>query len=138
MLRAAVVLVVLFAGCAGEGADVPSAPLPPADVTPPEFGDEASLRVTAVGRRHLSLAWPEAADDDRVAHYRVVVDGRPETSVRGTNTVITGLEPGTHYALVVQAVDRAGNRSLQMLSAEATTVDGCGVRIPVRPRAVTP
>jgi exo-poly-alpha-galacturonosidase len=101
------------------GASVAATTLPPYDFSVPRFPARARLRPSAVDATTVTLTWPAATDDQRVAGYRVYVDGRPVdgstpfTPINGASTTtdttftVTGLAPNTEYRFTVQAGDTA-------------------------------
>lgn len=85
----------------------------------PSWPAHSRLRLSAVTGTSATLTWPAAGDDQRVAGYRVLVDGRivgggPFTPIdtaattTGTTYTLTGLQPGHRYTVVVEAGDATG------------------------------
>ncbi len=85
----------------------------------PSWPVHSRLRVFGVTGTSATLTWPAALDDQRVAGYRVLVNGRvvgdgPFTPIdtaattAGTTYTLTGLQPGHRYVVVVEAGDAAG------------------------------
>jgi centrosomal CEP192-like protein len=104
-------LTIYEAGTAdppGPSAGFCSAPLEPADVTPP-----AAPTLTAVqsGANNVQLNWTASTDDHYVYGYRLYRDGQPLRNFHRTTLsyLDTGVAPGTHtYAL--RAYDSATAR----------------------------
>jgi hypothetical protein len=109
----------------------------PKDTQPPAWTEAAQLVARDVGRGHLNLQWPAAADDGRVATYRVFVDGRRVAEVQGTSYLVSLLQPDTDYLLVVQAVDAAGNAADEGLVGSLRTKP-LRLRRPALPQRGTP
>lgn len=90
----------------------------------------------ATGPRTVDVAWTAATDNVGVTQY-LVADGKGgETRVSGdaTSATLVGLEPETSYAVMVFALDAAGNSSSgSQIIAVDTSED-----IPVEPGAGTP
>src|SRR5439155_3202 len=82
----------------------------PGDTTP---ATPTAVGATATTQTSVSLAWNPSTDNVGVAGYGVYSTGSLVASRRGTTYVVSGLACGTSYALAVDALDAAGNRSAQ-------------------------
>jgi len=78
----------------------------------------------------IDLAWAAATDDVAVDHYDVFVDGRPPATTATPAVTVTGLNAATTYAVAVEAVDAAGNRSGRTAQLLVTTADGAPPPLP--------
>jgi chitodextrinase len=81
------------------------------------------LSVTSRTATSVSLSWSPSADNVGVAGYRVSVSGSPKMTVTEPAATISDLACSTTYAIVVDAFDAAGNRSVAA-SVDAAT-DAC-------------
>jgi chitodextrinase len=72
------------------------------------------LRGAANGSRAADLSWTASTDDQRVVSYDIYQGDAKMHTVGGeeTQTVLTGLRPGTDYVFTVRARDAADNLSL--------------------------
>ena len=95
-----------------------------ADDSAPVFGPAARVLASDVGPEALSLGWSPALDDVAVQHYLVSRDGAEDLVVDATSTRVEGLTPWTEYTFRVQAVDAAGNPSLDGPAVTVRTLDG--------------
>ncbi|HKT01823.1 MAG TPA: fibronectin type III domain-containing protein [Rugosimonospora sp.] len=97
---------------------------PPYDTGAPTWpARHPPLTVRSVTQDSVTVGWPAARDDQRVIGYRVLVDGNPvggdapftpintTVTVAGTSFTVTGLAPGTRYAVAVEAGDAMGRWS---------------------------
>jgi exo-poly-alpha-galacturonosidase len=94
------------------------------DTEPPATpSDGLAVVPNSIGTTWLKLQWQPATDTYGVDHYVVSVDGAPVATVGGVATAytVTGLQPGTTYALTVAAVDASGNATTYGQAASATT-----------------
>ncbi len=80
------------------------------DGGPPTWS-ERHLQWTADTTR-LTLTWPSAQDDVGVTAYRVLVDGAVNLQTNGLSALIEGLESGHSYDVRIDAMDAAGQWSL--------------------------
>lgn len=62
-------------------------------------------------RTSVAVSWAPATDDDRVTGYRIYVDDVAAGETQATEYTLQGLSCGRGYAVSVEAVDVAGNRS---------------------------
>lgn len=87
------------AGAPVEDAEAPTAP--------------TGFSAQATGPRTVDVAWTASTDNVGIAHYLVVDGNGGETKVSGsaTSATLTGLQPDTDYAMMVHAIDAAGNSS---------------------------
>jgi chitodextrinase len=88
---------------------VGATPAPAPDTQAPTTPD--GLAVTGSTSAQLNVSWKPATDNVAVASYGVYRDGTSVGSTASTDFSFTGLACGTTYALAVDAVDAAGNRS---------------------------
>jgi chitodextrinase len=93
------------------------------DQSPPQWGEDAALAVTARTDTTIELSWPAAMDDVGVVAYGVSMDGRLVRSVDGetTSIIVENLSPGVEYAFGLVASDAAGNRTEPGLALTAST-----------------
>ncbi|WP_443041122.1 fibronectin type III domain-containing protein [Streptomyces sp. B21-102] len=80
----------------------------------------------AAGSRAVQLSWSPSTDDRKVVSYEVYRGDAKIHSVGAaqTATVVTGLRPGTSYALTVRARDAADNLSPAGPAVRITTAKG--------------
>lgn len=96
----------------------------PPDTFPPVWYNK-TLTVSNVGQTGLTLTWKPASEGYGSVKYRIYSDGQMirELPSLGRSTYeedITGLTPGTTYAIAVQAIDNAGNESTDGPAATVT------------------
>lgn len=72
----------------------------------------------------VSLSWTAATDNIGIAGYDIYVNGTFYSTVSGTSTTVSGLNPSTTYTFYIIAKDAAGNPSPQSNIATATTLAG--------------
>ena len=84
----------------------------------------ANLAASNMGQTFFTLSWSAATDNVGVAGYDVYKNGvKDNTSlVTSTSYAVTGLTPGTTYALTVIARDAAGNASAASTVLNVTTL----------------
>jgi chitodextrinase len=111
-VRIAVVAVLLLLGSAAPAAAQ-------RDRTPPTTPQ--NLRVTATTPTTVSLAWNASTDNAGSVTYTVREDSTRTFTTSATTLTRTGLVAGRTYRYVVQAVDRAGNRSGNSNTVTVTT-----------------
>lgn len=115
--------VVWAVDSSGRGSETPlQAVVDAADRTPPEWPNQAVLRVTQVTGGEVSLEWDTAVDNDRISHYRVSW-GESSRAVESERITIAGLSAATAYRFEVVAIDAAQNESEAALSVDVMTVD---------------
>ncbi|MEI5100863.1 fibronectin type III domain-containing protein [Streptomyces sp. PmtG] len=85
-----------------------------------------TLRAKAEGGHAATLSWGTAKDNRSVASYEIYQGGSKIHSVGGgvTDTLISGLRPGTTYTFTVKARDAADNFSAASPAARVTTAAG--------------
>ncbi|KUF14669.1 fibronectin type III domain-containing protein [Streptomyces silvensis] len=85
-----------------------------------------TLRGAAEGGHAATLAWGKSKDNRSIASYEVYQGGSKIHSVGGgtTDTLITGLRPGTTYTFTVKARDAADNFSAASPAVRVTTAAG--------------
>lgn len=84
------------------------------DMTAPEWGDAASIRIDHLFPAIAKLAWDPATDDSgTVASYKLYRLDQPDKAVEVTGNAydVTGLTPGATYTFKVEAKDALGNES---------------------------
>lgn len=91
------------------------------DTTPPSV--PTGLAASNITNNGMTLSWAASSDNVGVTGYDVYVDNLLNGSVTGTSYDITGLAPGTQYALTVTAKDAAGNVSAASASLNASTTN---------------
>jgi len=103
--------------------DGPGTTITVSDVTAPTWEANAALTVDAVTETTATLSWVGATDDVGVTGYEVFVDGNSDGTIGGNVTVymVEGLAPDTSYDFQVQALDGAGNTSVDGPSAQGVT-----------------
>jgi len=79
-----------------------------------------AVRVTATGRRAITLAWRAPVGDPRPVAYRLSRDGTAARAATSTAARLTGLGCGTAYNLSVQSVDARGRASAPVVVAAHT------------------
>lgn len=117
----------------------PVAAAPPdGDTTPPTWGDP-DLSAPLVTDSTVLLEWSEATDDSGVVAYEIVRDGTSVATVSaGTRFEDTGLRAATSYRYEVQALDTAGNRSIDGPTASASTTAALKVTGHLGPEPTAP
>ncbi|MBA2642777.1 MAG: fibronectin type III domain-containing protein [Actinobacteria bacterium] len=88
------------------------------DVTPPSA--PTGLVQTNTTTTGMSVAWSAATDNVGVAGYDVFRNGALAGSASGVSYALSGLTCGTAYAIGVEAVDGAGNRSARTSATMST------------------
>ncbi|MGD2102971.1 MAG: S8 family serine peptidase [Acidimicrobiia bacterium] len=89
------------------------------DGTAPVWGEDAAVRVTRFGETELELSWDMASDNIGVTGYSIDL-GEGPVSTTDTETLVTGLSPGTAYPAEVRARDAVGNWSLPLSTTVRT------------------
>lgn len=87
------------------------------------YWTNGTLTVSSIGPTSLTLTWSGASDDTAVSTYKVY-RGSSEIAEISSPTVTydaTGLRAGETYTFSVEAVDAAGNKSIDGPTAKATT-----------------
>ena len=124
LARAVAIAVLAIMSC-HDGSEVDQDRQPeasaPKDTVAPTWPGSSHARLANAGRSHASFEWTPAADDQGVAHYRLFRDGQQIAKVHGTSYMVTLLEPNHTYRFELQAVDAAGNASVDSLSLDVTT-----------------
>ena len=95
------------------------------DTTAPRWPAGASLTVESKGSDYAVLSWSgsPASDNMALSLYRVYEGDRlvAELPATATRTAATGLRPDATYSFAVQAVDEAGNASMDGPRVSART-----------------
>ncbi|MCC7415692.1 MAG: hypothetical protein IT176_01015 [Acidobacteria bacterium] len=113
------------------GNDTATTPPPP----PPPTGDTqkpsapAGLTVSSIGQTSLQLRWRASSDNVGVSGYGIYVGGSRIGTTTGTAVSVSGFACGGRYAVGVDAVDAAGNRSA--VTTATVTMAACGGGGPV-------
>jgi hypothetical protein len=89
----------------------PPPPPPPTDTTAPSV--PANLIVSIVTQTSVDVRWDPSSDNVGVVGYGVSLNGTRVDTVTVTTAAFASLVCGTSYAIAVDAVDAAGNRSAQ-------------------------
>lgn len=87
---------------------------PVADTTPPVWPEGKSLTATYVSTDNVTLTWSPASDNIGVVSYAVYKDFSPAVTVSGSvyKVSISGLTSDSRYTFRVEAIDAAGNVSV--------------------------
>jgi len=129
----------LFGGwggiCASDTQPKCTLPMGPITVIHPRFvKDEppsapGALTVSSATETSITFGWGASTDDTGVESYDVFVgsESAPRVTTSSTTATLDGLSCGTAYAVAVQAVDRAGNRSTRTAAQLSTTA--CPLRV---------
>jgi hypothetical protein len=80
-----------------------------------------ALAVKARTRTSITVGWSAATDNAAVTGYRVYLNDAPVRETTATEYAFEGLKCGRDYALAVDAVDAAGNRSGRATATAATS-----------------
>ena len=116
----AALALVLGLGVVGSVAAAKSKPSPPGDRTPPTAPTD--LRITSLGKTHVTLAWNPSTDNSGRVTYVVNKDGQGFTVPQGqTSYTIDWLSPGRTYTFYVTAVDPSLNTSGRSNSVTVTS-----------------
>jgi chitodextrinase len=83
----------------------------------------SALLAGSATQTSVTLTWTPATDNVAVAGYALFRSGTQVATSPGTAYTFSGLTCGTSYALGVEALDAAGNRSPRAILAAATS--GC-------------
>ncbi|MDH3499213.1 MAG: S8 family serine peptidase, partial [Acidimicrobiia bacterium] len=115
------------------GTDIPVGPQPFALVIDADFDESidataptwtgGQLNVGTVTETSANLEWSGASDNVGVVAYDVFAGGDLLATSTSAAMTLNGLEPGTAYAVRVQARDAAGNTSTDGPAAEFTTIE---------------
>lgn len=101
-------------GAAGGGG------MPGGDVTPPKAPTRLTAAPVSGSPTTIRLSWTASTDSD-VTHYNVIRDNKVRDQSSQTTYSDTGLELDRTYAYTVQAVDAAGNFSVESNATSAVT-----------------
>jgi chitodextrinase len=106
--------------------DGPGTTVTLSDVTGPTWDANAALTADTVSDTAVTLSWSGANDNVAVTGYDIFVDGVSDGTVAGDvmTYMITNLAANTTYAIQVQALDGAGNTSVDGPSISVTTDAG--------------
>ncbi|HHV98914.1 MAG TPA: fibronectin type III domain-containing protein, partial [Clostridiaceae bacterium] len=93
------------------------------DTTAPTWPAGSKVEAIEVGQTDLTLIWTAAEDDTAVTGYNIYMGEELLDSVAADVYTydVTGLTAGTEYTFTVQAVDAAGNESVDGPSVTVTT-----------------
>ncbi len=81
------------------------------------------LTSTHITQTSFTLTWAASSDNVGVTGYDVFRNGAFEASVTGPSIGVSGLSPGTTYAMTVKARDAADNLSTASAALNVTTLD---------------
>ena len=86
------------------------------DTEAPTWSKDAALTVSRSSSGIVTLIWPNAEDDSRIASYKIYKDSELVKTVNGdVNSInISGLEADNEYIFKVKAIDEAGNVSTSL------------------------
>ena len=104
--------------------DGPSVFVTTVDTTVPTWS-AGSATASSVGSDTADLSWSGASDNTDVVAYQVIRNGVVEQTVNAptTSATVTGLTDATEYTYTIQALDAAGNPSIDGPSVTFTTGD---------------
>ncbi|WP_160395442.1 fibronectin type III domain-containing protein [Paenibacillus sp. MMS18-CY102] len=108
----------------------PFVPLPipnaGADITAPVWPYGSSFMASEASPTSVSLAWPEAYDNNGVDHYLIYQNGSLAKQVPSDVTAydVTNLTKGQAYTFTIVAVDADGNQSAASQPIRANTAAG--------------
>ena len=110
-------------------------PIGPITLIRPRFVKElppsppGALGATSTTETSITVGWGASTDDTGVKQYDVFVGDEPAArlSTGTTTATLSGLVCGTAYAIAVQAVDGAGNRSTKTSGQLSTAA--CALRV---------
>ena len=93
-----------------------------ADTQPPST--PASLSASAASSSQINLSWSASTDNVAVTNYRIFRDGAAVAVIGNVTSYQnnTGLSASTSYSYAVQALDAAGNGSVQSTTVTAITL----------------
>ncbi len=95
------------------------------DTNPPTV--PTGLVAGTIATNAFILAWNASTDAESVVTgYEVFKDGASYATPAGTSVTVSGLSPGTTYAMTVRARDVAGNWSAQSTALNVTTAAAGG------------
>ncbi|QJD86784.1 fibronectin type III domain-containing protein [Cohnella herbarum] len=89
------------------------------DTTPPTV--PGNVRDNYKTDNIVNMSWNASTDNEKLANYRVYVDGVMAGSTSATSYTVKGLAAGTLYNLTVSAVDNSGNESAPSVALIVTT-----------------
>lgn len=98
----------------------PGGGMPGGDMTPPDAPMNLVATPDPSSSTAIDLMW-EASMDSDVDHYNVLRDGKVINQTAQTSYHDSGLSPNRTYTYTVQAVDTAGNPSVESNMADAVT-----------------
>ena len=86
------------------------------DKEAPAWPKDASLTVSRASAEIVTLVWPDAEDNDKVASYKIYKNGELVKTVDDdVNSVnLSGIKADTEYTFKVKAVDKSGNVSTSL------------------------
>ncbi|WP_248930826.1 DUF7594 domain-containing protein [Paenibacillus hamazuiensis] len=101
---------------------------PTQDTQPPVWPAVGKLSAANIGTDFITLTWPQAADENGVANYRLYKNGELLAQLESAAAYnVTGLTADTAYEFKVEAGDAAGNYS------SGLTLAGKTLAAPIQP-----
>jgi chitinase len=94
-----------------------------ADTTAPSTPGTPSA--SGASSSQVTMSWTASTDNVGVTGYRVFRNDTQIATVAGTSYTLTGLQPGSTYAVKVSAYDAAGNTSATSAVAYGSTTGTC-------------
>lgn len=89
------------------------------DIIPPTL--PTNLIASLVTQNSFTLNWGASTDNVGVKEYEIFLNGSSAGKTTNTNINLSELNPGTNYAVTVQASDDAGNKSDQSTVLQVST-----------------
>lgn len=96
------------------------------DGTAPMWPAGSKLEAQPITETGVTLHWPEATDNVGVTGYTLYRNGQAMATVTDSVYEVAGLTAGTTYTFKVEAVDGAGNESVDGPSIVVTTLGASG------------
>ncbi|WP_336774442.1 fibronectin type III domain-containing protein [Paenibacillus sp. MMO-58] len=93
----------------------------PTDTRPPVWLTGSVITPVHVASTTVGLEWTPAVDQNKVTGYRIYMNGNLVSEAEGTAWTVNNLTPGTVYAFKVEAIDEAGNESVNGPTLQVTT-----------------
>ncbi len=97
----------------------------------------AGLTVVTATQTSVGLSWAASTDNVGVVGYGLYLSGVPVGSTGSRSYTFGGLSCGTSYAIAVDAVDAAGNRSGQATITVSSAACSSDTQAPTNPTGLT-
>lgn len=95
----------------------------PGDTTPPTWRLGSKLIAEKITETSVRLSWDEATDKSGISEYHLLVDGTVFATTSSTTLLLENLKAGSTYQIKVEAVDHAGNVTIDGPSLTVNTLE---------------